>query len=200
LPIVYSAALPVFDPSTGSISFLNPLTQAPGIPVIAFDDFDLTFHSLISDPMHRLLSSSYYLDPFTISHEDDLFLSFGDVAFDIMDEEGVLLSGRFGDILFDKTSGDFTGAIADLEFTTQGSFLQRLYGTPSEYQFMSPMNAKYFYALTNGFDTSLAEPVTHPHITLMNHNTIPEPTTWLLFGTGLLGLLGLGRKKLFKKA
>ena len=29
--------------------------------------------------------------------------------------------------------------------------------------------------------------------------TIPEPTTWLLFGTGILGLLGYGRKKFFKK-
>lgn len=28
---------------------------------------------------------------------------------------------------------------------------------------------------------------------------VPEPTTWLLFGTGLLGLLGFGRKKFFKK-
>lgn len=28
----------------------------------------------------------------------------------------------------------------------------------------------------------------------------PEPTTWLLFGTGLLGLLGFSRKKFLKKA
>lgn len=28
---------------------------------------------------------------------------------------------------------------------------------------------------------------------------VPEPTTWLLFGTGILGLLGYGRKKFFKQ-
>lgn len=28
---------------------------------------------------------------------------------------------------------------------------------------------------------------------------VPEPTTWLLFGTGLLGLLAVGRKKIFNR-
>lgn len=31
-------------------------------------------------------------------------------------------------------------------------------------------------------------------------NPIPEPTTWLLFGTGLLGLVGFGRRKFIKKS
>jgi hypothetical protein len=33
-----------------------------------------------------------------------------------------------------------------------------------------------------------------------HRDAVPEPTTWLLFGTGLLSLAGFSRKKFFKKS
>lgn len=34
---------------------------------------------------------------------------------------------------------------------------------------------------------------------VVNQEPIPEPTTMLLLGAGLIGLAGLGRKKMFRK-
>jgi hypothetical protein len=63
---------------------------------------------------------------------------------------------------------------------------------------------KQFFGLTTGGEgyigsvmVTLGEGV---HVSKVWHNTpVPEPTTLLLLGSGLLGLAGLGRKKFLKR-
>jgi hypothetical protein len=88
-----------------------------------------------------LLSLSYYLDSFNVTSEDDQFVYFSNAGFELMGDQGLVLSGIFDDIKLDKTKGDFTGSISNLDFTSLDPFLRQLYNAPSVYQFMSPMNA-----------------------------------------------------------
>ena len=176
-PILYTAAQTIFDPTARAISFLNALDGNPGAPVVAAHLEGGTFASIFNGYSHPLMESKYFIDPMSITHEDDDYFFFADTPFRINDGTSDLVAGTFADILLDRTTGDFTSKVTNLVLNSDDSLLKLLFvDKKATYQFMSPVNALYFAGLTEDFSPTLADPVSHPHITLVNHNA-PEPAT-----------------------
>jgi hypothetical protein len=61
------------------------------------------------------------------------------------------------------------------------------------------VDAMQFRALQNSDGITEGDPVMAGVLNSGAPEPVPEPTTMLLFGTGLLGLIGFGRKKFFKR-
>ncbi|WP_028575371.1 PEP-CTERM sorting domain-containing protein [Desulfonatronovibrio hydrogenovorans] len=106
-----------------------------------------------------------------------------------------------GDEFTGKTS--MTGLFIDFEpgvwFTPGGNSFESMVAMGYDYyallsldNVIAPNNFNFVFG--DDFFTSLIE-----HDGSYRLAEVPEPTTWLLFGTGLLGLAALGRRKMQKK-
>jgi hypothetical protein len=54
-------------------------------------------------------------------------------------------------------------------------------------------------ATTSSFKSVTSTPVAIADVSTNDLSPVPEPATLILLGAGLVGLAGVGRKKLFKK-
>ena len=185
-PIAYAPSQVVFDPVAGAVRFVDPFTGSGDLSILALDAADGSFLSLLNGYAGRLPGDPILrLSDLVIRSRSATQIAFDDVEFEVLFGSTLAVSGWLTDISLDLQSFDFLGATDALAFFGPGNALVDLFRTTHVYQFMSPMAAALLHAATDGLSTSLTAPYLLPEITLVNHNTVPEPAS-----LGLLVLAG----------
>jgi hypothetical protein len=187
-PIYYAASRAIYDPDQRSIAFVDPFTGAAGLPVVAIDTFDGDFLSILNGYNGNLSDVPLlFIGDLLVSDETAQRILFAEAAFQLMIGGDLIVSGTLVDIMLDLISGDFLAQTDELVFAMPNHFLAAFFQVGHEFQLMAPVNALHLFSLTEGFSTALQGDVSHPHITLVNHNvTASEPSAFLLMLVGTL--------------
>jgi hypothetical protein len=171
---------------------------APGDLFLDTDPTTEDVWNLVVDLTEWETSAPYNTDPgegnynmyeITLPLSGSDYISSGSWSgYNIRDDHPVAASGiTYGDTNLEN------GYIGEVHFSGWGDIEGDPYGSPYVFDFTvdSSPGIPLYGDFTFGWTTNCANDVLYETV-----NPVPEPATMLLLGTGLIGLAGIGRKKL----
>lgn len=154
----------------------------------------ITFDGITSVDIRGGYSANFYVDnngDFVggVDGEDDLQI-WGNFTYEDKNYEGLLLAGEVNNFgWFDPTG---PGVVFDFTFDIVGGALSEFYP--------DGIGGDYFMSLTSNFGGWTTDHWNNNSFGTSGRvvNPVPEPASMLLLGTGLLGLVGFGKRKIKK--
>jgi hypothetical protein len=176
--VQYSIAGPGPDWAGGVLSFHTGALQSHTVD---------TFYPLPSLPSFSITNHTWVFDG-----GGDISLTGKIAGLGITDPTTTLFSGKFTYAIVSGNGNTFNVVLAEFRDSKSG-LLTGAYGLPS-LLYLGNMNVSFTMGSLSG-DYFTSGQVQSGYV----YNTVPVPASLLLLGSGLVGLVGLGRKKLFLK-